>query len=447
MADSSTDARPLIAAPRDRAARSLWPRLYNALWRPALPFALVANARGGRDRNERMGRVKVLDGAGDPGAPRIWIHAASVGEIEAVRPIAAGLAREMPDAMLAITTMTAAGRDAASRRITSPRVCQLAPFDHPAAVRSFLAGFHPHLLAIAETELWPNFFIESRRAGTKIAIVNGRLSRRSVGRYQFVRPLIARALACAELILAQSEDDARRFSELGAPPDRVHVTGNTKLDLTDAPPIRPALARFAHGRPILMAGSTAPGEERMALNVYRNLVERFPQLALVIAPRHLERAAEVEAELRSAGVPYVRARALPSLDLAGSVPEIKENVLLLDTMGELRGMYSRAAIAFVGGSMTPGRGGQSMAEPAVAGAPVIFGPYHENQRVVADALVAAGAARVVNDSAELETVCAEWLSDQTARAAAGDRARDEIRRLGGGSAATLRWLRELLAKD
>ena len=445
MADSSTDAGRLIAAGPDSDTRSLWPRLYNALWRPALPLALMAGASGERERRERTGRGQIPDGADMTGAPRIWVHAASVGEIEAVRPIAAGLIRDLPAAMLVVTTMTVAGRDAAARRIPSLSACQLAPFDHPAAVRAFLAGVRPELVVIAETELWPNFFFESRRSKAKIAIVNGRLSQRSMSRYRFVRPLIARALACAEIVLVQTEDDARRFGELGAPSNRVHVTGNTKFDLTDAPPIRPALAHFAEGRPILVAGSTAPGEERMALNAYRNLAERFPELALVIAPRHLERAAEVEAELRSAAIAYVRARALPSLHSSQPVPEIMESVVLLDTMGELRGMYRRAAIAFVGGSMEPGRGGQSMAEPAAAGTPVVFGPYYENQRAVADALIAASAARVVSDAAELESTCAEWLSDEAGRRAAGERGRREIERLGGGSAATLRWLRALLA--
>lgn len=406
-----------------------------------LPLALIAT--GGRNqfiRRQRMGQIRLAQSQSDDAAIRAWVHAASVGEVEAVRPVLASLMRAHSRLEVVMTTMTAAGCDAARRRITGLTACQLAPFDRAASVRSFLAGVRPSLILIAETELWPNFFCEGARAGARIAIINGRLSERSIRRYLLVRGLLAHALGQAEKILTQTPADAERFRALGAPADRVIVTGNTKFDLDDSPaPLRPALAEFARDRPVLLAGSTAPGEERMVLEAYRNLAGRFSNLALAIAPRHLDRLAEVEQDIREAGLPYAKASG-PSLTPANA------KVLLIDTMGELRGFYYCAAIAFVGGSMNPPRGGQNMAEPAAAAIPILFGPHHENQRQIADALLESGGAVVVNDGGELETQCARWLTNETGRRATGQAARRVIEQLADGAAATVEHLRPMLAR-
>jgi 3-deoxy-D-manno-octulosonic-acid transferase len=426
--------------------------MYRMLWYPALPFALIAS--GGRDksaRRERRGAISLPAQAS--GAHRIWIHAASVGEIEAVRPVVVGLLDNFPGAIAVVTTMTEAGRDAARRRLPGAAAWQLAPLDCPATVRTFLKTVRPDLVLIAETELWPNYLIEAARKKARVAIINGRVSERSVQRYRYVRSLIANALAHTHLVLAQSAEDAARFVELGAPPSTVVVTGNTKFVIDPIEvPLRPALRDFAPGRQILVAGSTAPGEERMVLTAYRNLLDRFPGLALVIAPRHLERVSEVEAEILSAMLTYVRARALPATDAPASVRAAAAaayahtQVLLLDTMGELRGMYQRATVAFVGGSMAPPRGGQNLGEPAAVSVPVLFGPYYENQRVVGDALIEAGGGHVVYDVAQLESTCAEWLEDSEARRAAGNKARRTVERLAGGAAATLTHLGALIGR-
>jgi len=418
-------------------------RIYNALWYPALPFALFfAGGRDQRNRRERLGRAIVAGRSAVADEIRVWVHAASVGEIEAVRSVVLGLIREIPRAAITVTTMTIAGREAARRRLPGVSACQLAPLDCPLAVRGFIAGVRPQLLLIAETELWPNFFFESARAGSRIAIINGRLSERSLARYRTIRPLIEPALAQADLVLAQSPGDASRFISLGAPHTRVFVTGNTKFEPGGASDsdLRPALREFAAGQPILVAGSTARGEERMVLNAWRNLADRFGGLALVIAPRHLERVTEVEDELRAAGVPWIRASSLSEFTPARS----GQNVLLLDTMGELRALYSRAAVAFVGGSMAPARGGQNLAEPAAWGVPVMFGPHYENQRMVGEALIESGGGRVVVDGAQLESTAAEWLADDALRGAAGDRARRVLEHLAGAAASTLQHLKSLL---
>ena len=421
------------------SSRSPAAQLYNALWYPALPVALFA--MGGCDaavRRQRLGHLDLGAQSLREDAPRVWVHAASVGEVEAARPVLAKLLHEDPRLQLVLTTMTTAGRDAARRRIGQLAACQLAPLDAASAVRRFLATLRPHLILIAETELWPNYFSEGLRSGARIAIFNGRLSPRSLQRYRLARSLFGRTLECVEKILVQTAADAERFGVLGAPVDRVTVTGNTKFDFDDASaPLRPALAAFAPGRPLLVAGSTAAGEERMVIETYRNLVARFPDLALAIAPRHLERAPEVEEDLRAEGLAYTKASA-PQLD-AGEA-----NVLLLDTMGELRSFYFRATIAFVGGSMNPPRGGQSMAEPAAAAVPILFGPHYENQRQMGLALLAERAAVVVNDGAELATQCAAWLADDSLRRATGQAARRVIERLAGGATATVQHLLPML---
>ncbi|MGC1339624.1 MAG: 3-deoxy-D-manno-octulosonic acid transferase, partial [Candidatus Binataceae bacterium] len=413
--------------------------IYNALWYPALPFALATTgARDRQDRRERMGAITMAPNG--PG-PRIWIHASSVGEVEALRPVASGLHRELEGARIVVTTMTTTGRDAARRRIPSAATCALAPLDCPATVRRFLRGVRPNLVLIGETELWPNYFIEARRAGARVAIVNGRISERSLRRYKRAKSLFGHALKSAHLILAQSEEDARRFTTLGAASDKITVTGNTKFDVSFAGEevaLRDALVRFAHGRPLLVAGSTARGEESIVIAAFQILRKRFGALALVLAPRHPARTPEVEETLRSAGVSYVRASALES-----APPAHDASVMLLDTMGELRGMYRRASVAFVGGSMIAGRGGQNVGEPAAVSAPVIFGPFHENQRAMATALVESGGGAIVRDASELAEQCAKWLGDESARAHAGVRAKAAAEDAGGAARATVEHLRRL----
>jgi 3-deoxy-D-manno-octulosonic-acid transferase len=274
-----------------------------------LPFALLAaHPSNKRDFSERMGRGEFPDLAG---APRIWIHASSVGEIEAIRPVAAGLLERYPGAVLAITTMTAAGRNAAKRRIPGASAWMLAPFDTPWAVRSFLARLRPRLLLITETEIWPNYFLETARFGARIVVVNGRMSERSMRRYMLARSLFDNALGRADLIMTQSREDASRYGRFELARN-IMVTGNTKIaeNSGNESPIRPELLTFAPDRQILIAGSTGVGEEPIVLNAYRILRQRFANLALVIAPRHLERVGELEKMLQADSRRYVRASSL-----------------------------------------------------------------------------------------------------------------------------------------
>ena len=508
-----SESRPPIAKPRkmtrsvslavcetDRTILGpIWLRAYNALWYPALPFALIAGG-GLRKSRERLGLVPRDSNTSDGRTPRVWLHAASVGEIEGARPVVQSLTRIRPDLELVITTMTAAGRDAARRRLNG--ICRLAPLDHAAAVRAFVRRVRPVLVIITETELWPNFFLQSAAAGVKIALINARVSDRSMNRYRYIQPLLAHALKNASAVLVQTAEDAQRFCALGAIPERVSVTGNAKYDTSEGSPARTILAAFARGRPILIAGSTGPGEEQIVLAGYLKLFQQFPSLALILAPRHLHRIDEVQRLLRKAGVDYVRATEFVSVGISEgpetigsgfttspdnsvnptSIPAVETGatdvsasnaragcgwtddqpvdndestpavgappnyprVLLLDTMGELRALYHCAAVAFVGGSLMAGRGGQSLAEPASWSVPVLFGPHYDNHRQLGDSLLAAGAGHVVRDAAQLAGAAATWLADEAERRAAGQRARSVIDRHAGSAAATVRYLCALL---
>jgi len=410
--------------------------LYNLLWYPALPFALLysngADARGAR---ERLG---IAAPRTESSALRIWAHASSVGEIEAIHSVLARLMHDTPGSVAVITAMTTAGRDVARRRIPKAAAHLLAPLDNPSSVRAFLRRVRPNLVLIAETELWPNYFFEAHKMGAKIAIVNARISERSLARYRRLSKLFGGAMRCADLVMAQTAHDVERFAQLGVNRARIVVTGNTKFDPDAAAemPLRRELREFAGERPILIAGSTAAGEEEIILNAYLKLREDFPALALIVAPRHLVRVPEVEKLVADRSLKYVRASAPRADNLA--------DVMILDTMGELRPLYRRAAVAFVGGTLNEIRGGQNPAEPASVSVPVLFGPNYENQQETASALVASGGARVVNNEDEIVRAVSRWLSNDETRQMAGKAARECIVNLSGGVATSLLHLRTLI---
>jgi 3-deoxy-D-manno-octulosonic-acid transferase len=350
----------------------------------------------------------------------------------------ARLMHDAPGSVAVITAMTTAGRDVARRRIPKAAAHLLAPLDNPSSVRAFLRRVRPDLVLIAETELWPNYFFEAHKMGAKIAIVNARMSERSLARYQRLAKLFGGAVRCADLVMAQTAHDVERFARLGVDRARIVVTGNTKFDPDAAAemPLRRELQEFGGERPILIAGSTAAGEEEVILNAYLKLREEFPALALILAPRHLVRVPEVEKIVAERSIKYVRASAPRADNLA--------DVMILDTMGELRPLYRRAAVAFVGGTLNEIRGGQNPAEPASVSVPVLFGPNFENQQETAAALLATGGARVVNNEDEIVRAVARWLSNDQARRSAGKAARECIVNLSGGVATSLMHLRTLI---
>ncbi|HEY2664149.1 MAG TPA: glycosyltransferase N-terminal domain-containing protein [Candidatus Binataceae bacterium] len=409
--------------------------LYNAVWYAALPIALRA-ASGQNLEHRRWRGGAVAPGSSPRCGPAIWLHAASVGEVEGVAPLVLALLGGFKASTLYVTTMTVAGLEHAKRRLASATV-QLAPLDHPRAVGKFVAAVKPTLLLVAETELWPNYFFQASAADARIAIVNGRISARSIRRYRWAGPLFVQALRKDDLVLAQSEDDAARYKSFGVEAAKIAVTGSTKLEsAADQTSLPESLGRFAPKRPILVAGSTAAGEDEVVLEAFEQLRGEFSNLALVIAPRHLDRAAAVADLIEKRAQPYARASRPDTI--------ANQSVMILDTIGDLRSFYRRAAIAFVGGSLFPGRGGQNLVEPAAAEVPVLLGSYHENHQLVANSLLAASGAKIVRDQGELIAACRELLANPARRKTMGSNARACIGSMGGAMMRGLPKLQALL---
>ena len=386
-------------------------------------------------------RPRAFGNSADAAPGPIWIHAVSVGEALAVAPLLEELRRQFPERRLLVSTTTRTGQEMATEKLQADATFYF-PLDFRFACRRVLSALQPVLVLIAETEIWPNFLREAHRSGARVAFVNGRISDRSFSRYRFWRFFIRRVLENVDFFLMQSEEDARRIRALGAPAARVAVGGNLKFDMPE--PARPAflgeLERLANGTPIIVAGSTLAAEEEQVLDAVRvsRTVEGKDAL-LVLAPRHPERFDEVARLLTLRGSKFVR-RSQWRTD--GGRPE----VVLLDTLGELAGVYAAATVAFVGGSLVPA-GGHNPIEPALWGKPVVFGASMENFRSVARALVEARAGFQVRSSDELGILLATLLGDAAACQRAGAAARALVERERGATARCAARLAALLGQE
>ncbi len=390
--------------------------LYNVLIYFAAPIALLIQVwRGLRDpsyregRRERFGFGEELDGR------TIWIHAVSVGEVQAAGPLVAQLLERHPGYRLVLTTVTPTGR-ARARQLFRDRVyLRYVPFDLPGSVKRFFDRVRPRLAIILETELWPNLYAECGRRGVPLVLASARLSPRSVGWYRRLVPLFRQALSNGIVIAAQSEADAERFRSIGASRERTHVAGNIKFDFEPPPEVETRGRRWreenAPGRMIWVAGSTHQGEEEMVLDAHRRVLERFPEALLVLVPRHPNRFDSVRELLARRG----EAAAFRS-DRGGITTSTA--VVLGDTMGELMMFYAAADVAFVAGSLVP-IGGHNLLEPASVGLPVLTGPHNFNSEEIAQLLLDAGAARIVTDPLQLAHSVSGLFADPARRAAMG----------------------------
>lgn len=417
--------------------------LYSVLLAAAFVIALPVYAWRGRRSGkymrtfrERMGRLPADLGAG--GRPAIWVHAVSVGEVLTARELVRALKARLPDHALFVSTTTETGQEVARRSLPEADGLFFAPFDWAGPVRSVLTRLRPRLLVLVETELWPNTIREARRSGARVAVVNGRLSPRSYPRYRLVRGLLKTVLQEVDLFLMQAEAHAERARRIGAPPERVHVSGNLKFDSLKDPQASESLARLIpDSGPLWIAGSTVTGEEELVLQAFLEALSRTPGLRLLIAPRHPERFAVVPALVESRGVRCAR-RTL----LTGAWQDAP--VLVLDTLGELAQAYPLATVVFVGGSLVPS-GGHNVLEPAAAGKAVIVGPHMENFQEIADEFLAEGALVQVQDAAGLGREVQRLLADPAAREALGGRARGLVDRNRGALRRTVDALVGLLA--
>ena len=353
----------------------------------------------------------------------VWMHAVSVGEVQACAPLVTALARRHPQLPLTVTTFTPTG--AARARALFGNVAQVRylPYDLPGAVRRFLARVQPRLAVIFETELWPNLYRECGRRRVPLVLASARVSERSVGRYRRLGTLFRATLSEAAVVAAQAAADAERFRALGADPASTHVTGNLKFDfeLPSGTLERGAWLReqYAPERPLWVAGSTHGGAEEQALiEAQRRVRAAHDGALLVLAPRHPQRFSEVAGALGRAGALF----ALRS-ESAGVPPGCE--VLLLDTLGELLDFYAGADLAFVGGSLVPA-GGHNLLEPAALGVPILTGPHNTNSEEIARLLIARGAAEVVRDAAQLGERASALLADPAARARMGAAGRASV---------------------
>jgi 3-deoxy-D-manno-octulosonic-acid transferase len=379
----------------------------------------------------------------------IWVHAVSVGEVLAVRPIVSGLRARYPGLRVFLSTTTLSGQNVARRSVPDADAVFYLPFDWTFTIRRTLDVVKPKMFVMVETEIWPNLLRECRRRGIRTALVNGRISTRSFPRYRLVRPFIRRVLADIDRLCVQGEETARRLRHLGAEPARVTVTGSLKFDSLD-PSTAPGRGRervlrffrISAGRPVLVAGSTSKGEEEAVIRAFNRVrtAATGANALLILAARHPERFSEVERLCQREGLSTVRRSDLP-IDA-----EPRADAVILDTIGELAQLYQIATAVFVGGSLVP-LGGHNILEPAVHGKPIVFGPHMENFAEIANAFLTNGAAVQVRTQRDLEDVVVELMADPVRRARLGAAARALVDANRGAKDTTLRVLAELLPPE
>ena len=378
---------------------------------------------------DRLGLYRSGEDLG-PGSPRIWLHGASAGDLLSLQPMMKELKRRMPGCCIVVTTITNSGLGMARAKIREADVVLYAPYDLPGATRRAMAALRPDLLVLEYTEIWPNLIRAARKAGVRIALTNGRFAPEKMSRYRALFRAVGNPLRSITLFLMRSDEEAERALQLGAPPDRVWVTGNTKFDalVLDRPRGDDEALRAAMGlepsQPVFIAGSTHEGEEEILVDVYRKLLVDVPGLRMVVAPRYVERSGKVVSIAQGAGL---SARLRSAGAAAGPA-----RVVVLDTIGELAAAYRLATLAFVGGSFGR-RGGQNVLEPAGQGKPVLFGPNMESFKDSVQVLVGRGGIQVATPE-QLLKVARELLSRPEEILRLGARAREAVGAVRGASA-------------
>jgi 3-deoxy-D-manno-octulosonic-acid transferase len=346
----------------------------------------------------------------------LWVHAVSVGEVGVAAALIGSLPREIP---VLVTTVTPTGQRRARALLGERAAIAYLPFELGFAIRRFMNRFRPRALVLSEGDFWPLILRRAKRDRLPIAVVNGRVSDRGIRRMRRLRRFLGLTLGHIDHFSVQTVADRERLLELGVPGERVAVTGNLKYE-TPEPGARVELAaRFAglaHGRPILLAGSTMSGEEAAVIEAFRH-IGGGERALLVIAPRHPERWTEVDRLLGQAGLVVVKRSDFDGEPVA---PETRPDVVLLDSLGELAGLYRIAAIAFVGGTLSA-TGGHNPLEPARFGVPVVVGPSMENFRQIAEEFDRERAWKRVENERALAATWLEWLDAPATAAAIGQR--------------------------
>jgi 3-deoxy-D-manno-octulosonic-acid transferase len=422
-------------------------------------YAIRGWRRGERSRalGERLGilpaeisaRASVQGkggGTGDLGA--IWVHAVSVGEVLAAVPLVAGLKQRYPARAIFVSTTTETGQRLARERLASADAIFYFPLDWAAAVRRALGTIRPAAVIVMETEIWPNFLREARRREVPVIFANARISERSFARFErwkfLVGEFLAHALTDATLFFAQSEKDAKRLAEMGAPEERIEITGNLKYDAE--PPVLGAFGEWLCKQiqqqerwPVVIAGSVVEGEEESVLAAYDLVQRQWRRALLVLAPRKPDRFDEAARIVELDGWNVVRrSRVEQRVPLDENV-----DVLVLDSIGELSALYSIADAVFVGGSLVTS-GGHNILEPAWFGKPPVYGPSMENFREMADQFLSSRAGIQVNSGPMLGKVWVQLIEDAATRERMGKAAQGLSGRNRGATARTIERIAEIL---
>ncbi len=410
------------------------------------PWWLVRMATSGRYRAGLAGRLGFISKQireTVSGKHVVWLHAVSVGEVMAASELVLELRAALPGWVIAVSTTTETGQKLARERFKDSPVFYL-PLDFAFIVRRYLDFLKPKLLILMESELWPNLMNECAKSGVPVAVVNARVSDRSLPRYLGLKRLWKPLLANVSVFLAQSEENARRLLQIGAAAERVRVSGNLKYDVRAAGESAMTTLikeRLPDRAKVLVAGSTLDGEETILLNAWRRVITDEPDAVMILAPRRTERFAAAVGLVESSGFTVIRAS-----ELRASADKIAAGcVVLLDTIGDLASVYSLGMTAFVGGSLVQA-GGHNPLEPARFAVPVVMGPSSENFREIVEAMRAADAIRIVN-SDELGHVLPEMLKGDGDVRAMGERGHDVFNAQAGATARTTETLLELLDRS
>lgn len=359
----------------------------------------------------------------------LWMHAVSVGEVNVCTQLIRELEPRLPNMKIVVSTTTTTGMQQLQQKLPRHISTIYYPIDFRSVVRRALSAIHPQAIILVEAEIWPNFIWRARALGTPLFLVNARLSERSYPRYKRFGFLFRRLFASFTGVGAQNETDAAKLTELGCRPEAIRVVGSLKYDAAKLEERRllnvPALLAqvgVANGAPIIVAGSTHAGEEALLADAFVRLREKFPDLFLVLVPRHFERSREVGRELDARKIPFVYRNeiSISTQHEPGSV-----HCLLVNTTGELKYFYEHATLIFVGKSLTA-QGGQNPIEPGALGKAMVFGPNMQNFAEVAASFVERAGALQVKDASELERVFGELLSDEPRRAELGRKALEVV---------------------
>ncbi len=368
---------------------------------------------------------------------RLWLHAVSVGEVGVAAHLVPAILKKKPKLKIVLSTVTQTGREEAEKIPGLERRIYF-PLDFSLVVRWALRRIQPSMIALIETEIWPNLVSEAARKNIPVSIVNGRLSARSYSGYRRFQFFFSPVLRRLRGVLARGVDDAERFLNLGAV--CVQVSGNVKFDAP--PPVRES-SSASYGlstcRDVIVAGSTHPGEESLIGEVVSSIRRNMPEVGLLLAPRHLARIDQAEETLRTLGVSPVRWSRVKNADE-------DHRVVILDVMGELADAYACATVAIIGGSFIP-HGGQNPIEAARWAVPCLYGPHMENFAEVAREMVERGGAIQVSDRRALEAAIVKWLHDPVSRKRAGEAARRVVRDNRGAADRTAEYIARILAES